>query len=98
MLTEQGIPYDCVLYLDDGLSLATLQSLLVALGFTSVRDMMRSKEPLYKALGLDNEGDEAVLLQALVNHPKLLERPIVVYDNRAQIGRPPEAVMRLFLI
>jgi arsenate reductase len=57
----------------------------------AVREMVRNNEEEYAQLGLDN-ADDAALLEALANHPKLLQRPIVVYKNQAVIGRPPEKV------
>ena len=54
---------------------------------------MRTKEDLYKELGLAHVSDEAKLIDALAEHPKLIERPIVIEDNRAVIGRPVEKVI-----
>lgn len=59
-----------------------------------VREMVRSNEEEYAELGLD-KADDAALLKALAAHPKLLQRPIVVYRNQAVIGRPPERVHEL---
>jgi arsenate reductase len=57
----------------------------------AVREMVRDNEEEYAEIGLDNAND-ATLLQAIADHPKLLQRPIIVYRNRAVIGRPPERV------
>jgi len=54
---------------------------------------MRTKEEQYKALNLKDENSESVLIDAMVNHPKLIERPIVVNNNKAALGRPPENVL-----
>jgi arsenate reductase len=54
---------------------------------------MRTNEKLYKELQLKEEQDEAVLLKAMVENPKLIERPIVLANGRAAIGRPPRAVL-----
>ena len=57
---------------------------------------MRTKETIYKELGLDNtELSEADLIEAMVNTPKLIERPIVVAGNQARIGRPPHLVLEI---
>ena len=74
---------------------ATLSALLRKLGRPAC-DLVRSKEPEFTALGLDAPGitDDA-LLDALASHPRLLERPIVVVDRKARIGRPPEAVLEI---
>ncbi len=56
--------------------------------------MMRTGETVYAELGLDEKGS-AALLDAIAEHPILLERPIFVHDGRAVIGRPPERVLEL---
>jgi len=74
---------------------AELEALMVALGIDDPREMMRTGEDAYGQLALaDADRDE--LLDAIVEHPILLQRPIVVRDGRAVIGRPPEAVRDLF--
>ncbi|MFZ2890269.1 ArsC/Spx/MgsR family protein [Sulfuricurvum sp.] len=64
-------------------------TLLGKLG-VSARELMRTKEDLYKELRLANVTDEAKLIDALAEHPKLIERPILIEENRAVIGRPVE--------
>ena len=54
---------------------------------------MRTKEDDYKALNLKDESNESALIDAMVQNPKLIERPIVVNNNKAAIGRPPENVL-----
>ncbi len=57
---------------------------------------MRQKEDLYKSLNLDDSRlTEAELIQAMVENPKLIERPIVVANGQARIGRPPEDVLEI---
>jgi arsenate reductase len=60
------------------------------------RQLLRTGEAEYKALGLDDPAmsDEAIL-QAMAAHPRLIERPIVVANGKAAIGRPPEAVLAI---
>ena len=55
--------------------------------------MVRHKEPLFKTLGLNQASTDAALLEALANHPTLIERPIVLTETATAIGRPPEAVL-----
>ena len=66
-----------------------------ALGIDDPRAMMRTGEDAYGQLGLADAGPDE-LLDAIVEHPILLQRPIVVRDGRAVIGRPPEQVRDLF--
>ncbi|SKN19031.1 arsenate reductase [Mycobacteroides abscessus subsp. massiliense] len=76
--------------------MATLQDMFAKLGIESVRGMMRTKDDLYKELGLDNPDlDNAALLQAIAEHPALLERPVLVTPTRAAIGRPLENIVAL---
>lgn len=82
-------------YLETPPDLATLKQIIEQLGFTSARQLMRTKEDLYKTLSLKEENDEITLLDAMVNNPKLIERPIVIANGKATIGRPPEAVLEI---
>ena len=96
MLEEKGVAADVVKYLDTAPDLATLQDMFAKLGIESVRGMMRTKDDLYKELGLDNPDlDNAALLQAIAEHPALLERPVLVTPTRAAIGRPLENIAAL---
>ncbi|HCD5072053.1 ArsC/Spx/MgsR family protein [Klebsiella pneumoniae] len=71
-------------------------SLLQLLGMESPRELMRQKEDLYKSLNLaDPALSNAALIQAMVDNPKLIERPIVVSRGQARIGRPPEQVLEI---
>ena len=75
---------------------ATLHDLLKMLGMNSARELMRQKEDLYKELNLaDSSLSEEALIQAMVDNPKLMERPIVVANGKARIGRPPEQVLEI---
>jgi len=93
LLEEQGITPEIVTYLDNPPSVEEMGKILDMLG-KEPREAMRKKEEPYKANGLDAEGlsrDE--LIAAMVAHPKLIERPIVVTNGKAAIGRPPESVL-----
>lgn len=96
LLKENGIEPDVVLYLETPPDTATLRKILQMLGMSSARELMRQKEDLYKALNLSDAAlSEARLLQALVDNPKLIERPIVIHQGQARIGRPPEQVLEI---
>lgn len=72
-----------------------LKELLQQLGFSDARQLMRTKN-LYKTLNLDDRGlTQDQLLQAMADNPKLIERPIVVTQGKARIGRPPEQVLEI---
>jgi len=90
-------PTTIIEYLKQPLTVAELQELNRQLG-SPVRDMIRDSEPEYKELGLsDATLSDAQLYEALAAHPILLQRPIVVRNGRAVIGRPPENVATLFV-
>jgi arsenate reductase len=96
LLEEKGISPTVVEYLKTPLSIAELKTLFGQLNIANVRDMMRTKEEAYKAnaLGGADITDEQ-LFAAMVEHPKLIERPVVINNNAARIGRPPEAVLEI---
>ncbi|MDM3628281.1 arsenate reductase (glutaredoxin), partial [Proteus mirabilis] len=58
--------------------------------------LMRTKEEIYKTLKHADDSSQEALIQAMHNHPKLIERPIVVVGTKARLGRPPEQVTALF--
>lgn len=66
------------------------------LGIDDVRQMMRTKDELYKSLNLDNlDLSQAELFKAMSEHSALIERPIVINGDKAKIGRPPETVLEI---
>ena len=79
-------------YLENAPSLQELTEVQALLGLPVI-DMMRPKEALFKELGLSKSDDNATLLAAMAENPKLIERPIVLADGKASLGRPPEAVL-----
>jgi len=94
LLEANGVKPEIVRYLETPPDRETLQILLRKLGMSSARQLMRTKEESYKTLRLEN-ASESQLLDALVAHPTLLERPVVINGDRARIGRPPEAVLAI---
>ena len=90
---EHQLTLDVVDYLKTPLSLRQLSVLREQLG-TRARDMVRDNEAEFEQLGLA-AADEAALLQAIADHPRLLQRPIVSFRGRAMIGRPPERLTGL---
>ena len=93
LLESRGIAPVVVEYLKTPPSAAELVRILTLLGMAP-RDLMRKREEPYKALGLDDPGlDEAALVRAMHDNPVLIERPIVLANGKAALGRPPEAVL-----
>jgi len=93
LLQEQDIEPEIRLYLESPPDANELSSILQKLG-KSPRELMRKGEAEYRELGLNDETlSDDELIQAMVSSPKLIERPIVLANGRAAIGRPPESVL-----
>lgn len=93
LLKKNSITPQIVKYLETPPDAATLQELLNMLDMEP-RQLMRQKEKEYAELELANPSlSNAALIQAMIDHPRLIERPIVVKDGKAAIGRPPEQVL-----
>lgn len=96
LLHARGLTPEVVLYLETPPDSGALNALLTKLQLPA-RALLRSKETEYTELGLDDPSlSEARIIEAICQHPRLLERPIAVAGDRAVIGRPPEAILALF--
>jgi arsenate reductase len=96
LIEARGYKPRIVEYLKNPPQARELRTLLGLLGL-SPRELLRQKESIYKELGLDDphySDDE--LIEIMLRHPVLIERPIVSYHGKAVIGRPPQAVASLF--
>ena len=93
LLRDRGLEPEVVEYLKTPPDAETLGRILDQLG-VSPREIMRRKESVYQELRLDEPSlDRAALIQAIVENPILLERPIVLKGDKAALGRPPEQVL-----
>ena len=93
ILEEQGIQPDIIDYLKNKPNKEELETVLTLLGM-SPRDLMRKGETIYKELNLkDYTLSDEQLLNAMLENPILIERPIVLANGKAAIGRPPESVL-----
>lgn len=94
-LQDRGHAPEVILYLDTPPDAATLMALLQKLDLPA-RALLRAKEAEYTELGLaDTDLSDEALIAAMVNHPKLIERPIAVVGDRAAIGRPLDQILAL---
>ena len=94
LLNQYGIEPDIVEYLHEPISVEDLRIIITALECTP-NDIVRKKETDYREAGLSETSTDDEILFAIVEHPKLLERPIVVCGSKARIGRPQENVLQL---
>lgn len=95
LLRGQGIEPEIIEYLKTPPDATTLDNILQLLQIEP-RDLMRKNEPPYKENKLDNPSlTRKQLIKALVTYPILIERPIVIANGKAVIGRPPEQVLSI---
>ena len=94
LLEEQGVEATIVKYLETPPSKEEIVEVLKMLGI-SARELMRTKEDIYRELGLKDVADENTLIDAMASNPKLIERPIVIKNAKAAIGRPIENIVEL---
>jgi len=95
LVEESNIEPVIVEYLKTPPSKAELKNILNMLNMTP-RDLLRKKEAEYKEQGLDDTSlSDDQIIDIMLTHPKLIERPIVVTGNKAALGRPPENVLEI---
>lgn len=95
LLEERGIEPEIIRYLETPPTVEELTRILDLLDCEPC-ELMRTKEPEYKEMGLDDPDlDRQALIKAMVTTPKLIERPIVIHDGKAAMGRPPENVLSI---
>ena len=95
ILNQQDVDTEIVLYLENPPSAEEVATILQKLGLSS-RDIIRKGEEEYKLLNIKDQSlTENELITFMSENPKLIERPIVVKDDKAIIGRPPENVLSL---
>ena len=94
ILNEKGLEPQIIEYLKTPISKQELKFIIKQLGFSSPRQLMRKGEDAYKQQNLnDLTLTEDFLINAMLSSPKLIERPIVIFNGRAAIGRPPESIL-----
>jgi len=95
LLHDRGIEPEIIDYLNHPPSAELLTEIIQKLGITP-RQLMRQKETEYKTTGMDNpELNDIMLIQGMIETPKLIERPIVMANDQVAIGRPPENVLAI---
>jgi len=93
LLKDKGLDPEIVLYLDNPPEKEEIVSILALLGL-GPRELMRKGEAEYREQDLGRAGlDDGALIAAMAATPRLIERPIVLANGKAAIGRPPESVL-----
>ena len=94
ILNEKGVDAEYVRYLESAPRREDLEKVLAMLGTDDPRAIVREKESVYTELGLASAGRDE-LLDAMTEHPILIQRPIVIKGDRAVVARPPDRVLEL---
>lgn len=96
LLEANNVTPEIRLYLEHGPSAEEIKQLLAMLNMDDARSLMRKREDVYKQqqLGAPTLTQDE-LITAMVNQPKLIERPIAIHQGQARIGRPPESVLEI---
>jgi len=94
LLNDNGIEFSYREYRKDPLSERELKSVLKKLG-VKARDVLRTRDKAFGELKLSGDESDAKLIPLMARHPTLLQRPIGVKGNKAAVGRPPEALLKL---
>ncbi|MEZ5887179.1 MAG: arsenate reductase (glutaredoxin) [Paracoccaceae bacterium] len=94
LLEAQGHRPTIRLYLEDPPSAAELRAALALLGQPAIA-LVRTGEAEFRDLGLSRDTSEADLIAAMAAHPRLIERPLLIANGKAALGRPPEAVLAI---
>ncbi|WP_341214548.1 arsenate reductase (glutaredoxin) [uncultured Wocania sp.] len=92
ILENSGKEFEIVKYLDDNLSEKALKEIIALLKINPI-DLVRKNETIWKENFKKKTLTDAEIIQAMVENPKLIERPIVINGNKAVIGRPPELIL-----
>jgi arsenate reductase (glutaredoxin) len=94
LLEEKKIDAQVIKYMDESLSKEQLQEVLTLLGMKA-QELMRIDEDIYKQLKLKDVNDENILINAMIENPKLIQRPIIIKGDKAVIARPIENLEEL---
>ena len=94
LLQENGVEPDVILYMDNIMTADELRNLLVKLGLSPMQ-LVRKGEAVWKEKYKGKELSDDQIIEAMIANPKLIERPIVVKDQLAVLGRPPENIIEL---
>lgn len=91
IVEESGKEFDVIKYLENNLSVEELSEIISLLHISPI-ELVRKNEKIWKETYKGKEMNDAQIIKAMVENPKLIERPIVVNNQKAVIGRPPENI------
>ena len=94
IIEKSNKKFEIVRYLDDISSAETLTEIIKLLGITPIQ-LVRKTESIWKEHFKGKELSDAEIIKAMIQNPKLIQRPIVINNNKAVIGRPPENIISI---
>ena len=94
ILEESNVPHGTFDYLKEEFTKETILDIMSKLGITDIKEMLRKKEDEYKTLDMENKTQDEII-EILLITPKLIERPIIIKDEKAVIARPMENLTKL---
>jgi len=92
LIENSNHEFSVINYLEDTISKEKLNEIIVLLGIKPI-DLIRKQESIWKEQYKGKKLSDQEVIQAMIDYPKLMERPIVIHKNKAIIGRPPEKVL-----
>lgn len=94
IVTKSGKPFEVIKYLENNLSVEALKDIISLLKIKPI-ELVRKNEAIWKSNFKGKTLTDTEIIEAMANHPKLIERPIVINANKAVIGRPPELILQI---
>jgi len=94
ILEESGKEFEVIKYLDDVPSKNELSNIIKKIGISPIQ-LIRKTEKIWKENYKGKELSDAEIIAAMSENPKLIERPIVINNNKAVVGRPPESILEI---
>ena len=94
ILEQSGKPFEIIQYLKEVPSLDELKSIIDVLGITPM-ELVRKNEVIWKENYKGKDLSDMEIIQAMIDNPKLIERPIVINNGQAVVGRPPEKIQQI---
>ena len=94
ILENSGKEFQIIKYLEEVPSEATLKEIISLLGISPIQ-LVRKTEQIWKENYKGKELSDIEIIKAMIENPKLIERPIVIYNSKAVIGRPPENIISI---
>lgn len=94
IIKQQGVEIEIIEYIKTPPTIKTLKLILTKLKISAI-DLVRKNEEIWKEKGGNKNLTNEEIIELMVDHPKIIERPIVLNKNQAIIGRPPENVLKI---